>query len=606
MAPPLLHLQNIELTFGGTPLLTNTEMAVMPRDRLCIVGRNGSGKSTFLKIAAGLVTADRGTRFVQPGTRMRYLKQEPSLEGFETIRDFAIHGMEEHDDAYQADALLDALKIDGKRAPTNLSGGEIRRAAIAQALAPSPDILMLDEPTNHLDLPTIEWLESELGSTNSAIVLISHDRAFLSKLSRETVWIDRGETRRIPKGFDNFESWRDQFLEEEAETIHKMKQKIVMEEDWLRYGVTARRKRNQKRLRDLHQLRADHASRKRSANRGEIVMDAQTGEQSGKRVMEAVEVNKAFDSRPIIQDLNLKVNRGDRLGIAGPNGAGKTTLIKLITGAIEPDSGSIKLGTNLEIATLDQQRDALKPEWTLKNALTRGDGDQVQIGTQSKHVMSYMKDFLFRPEQANTPIHALSGGERGRLMLARALSIPSNFMVLDEPTNDLDLETLDLLQEMLTAYEGTVILVSHDRDFLDRVCTGLLTFEGDAKWQLYPGGYSDMVSQRGSGVRHLDEAPKAAKAKTAAKTAPTPTEKKKRKLSFKEEQLLKTLPEQIDKITRDIDKITARLADPSIYDGDPGVVTDLTEKLEKRQTLLAQAEDKWLELEELKEALSNG
>ncbi|MEP3233233.1 MAG: ATP-binding cassette domain-containing protein [Hyphomicrobiales bacterium] len=605
MPPPLIHLKETTLTFGGSPLLTGAELTVFERERLCLVGRNGSGKSTFLKIVAGEITADGGERFVQPGTTIRYLPQEPDLSAFATIRDYAMAGLNESDDPYRVDYLLDALKIDGDREPVNLSGGESRRAALCRALAPEPDVLLLDEPTNHLDLPAIEWLEEELKSTKSALVLISHDRAFLSALSKGTVWLDRGVTHKIPQGFDGFEEWRDKFFEEEDRNLQKLKQKIVAEEDWLRYGVTARRKRNVRRLGDLHSLRAEHAEKRRSNQRDDISMEATSADASGKLVVEAHGLSKSFGDKKIVDDFSIRIARGERIGVVGPNGAGKTTLLKLILGELTPDTGTIKLGSNLETATLDQQRSSLSPDWSLKDSLTQGTGDTVTVGGATKHVMSYMKDFLFRPEQANTPIHALSGGERGRVMLARALSQPSNLMVLDEPTNDLDLETLDLLQELLSNFEGTVIIVSHDRDFIDRVATSTIAYEQNGKWLSYPGGYSDMVSQRGYGVKDADAgiAKKVARSKLEDK-AQQPSKASKAKLSYKEEHALKTLPDEIAKLERDMEKLNTALSDPDLYSRDPATFEKYSKALEGRQALLDKAETRWLELEELKQSLS--
>ena len=605
MAPPLVQLREIALTFGGTPLLTGADLSLEERDRLCIVGRNGSGKSTFLKILAGLIEADAGEFFVQPGTTIRYLPQEPSLTAFKTVRDYALAGLSEGDDAYQVDLYLEELKIDGSSGTANLSGGEMRRAAIARVLAAQPDILLLDEPTNHLDLPAIEWLESTLRQFRSTLVMISHDRTFLNTLSTATLWIDRGITHKIPKGFSHFEEWRDQFFADEEQAIHKMKQKIIMEEDWLRYGVTARRKRNQKRLQALHDLRRETAERQTAAKRQELAMQATDAETSGKIVIEAKDLSKAFGDKEIFSGLSMKIPRGDRLAIIGPNGAGKTTMLKTLLGEIEADNGVIKRGANLEIATLDQQRDTLKDDWTLKSAISQGSGDYVSIGDQSKHIMSYLRDFLFRPEQANTPISALSGGERGRVMLARALSQPANLMVLDEPTNDLDIETLDLLQELLSGFDGTLILVSHDRDFVDRVASSTLAYEGNGKWQLYAGGYSDMMAQRSANTAQPEK--KIARVSDAPNTSTPRSERQERqqtKLTYKEEHALKTLPGEIEKLEGDIAKLNNALGDPSLYERSRETFEKYSKALQKRQEMLESAEMQWLELEEKRETLA--
>jgi len=603
MAPPLLLLQNIALTFGGTPLLEAAELAVGGRERLCLVGRNGSGKSTLLKIAAGLVEADAGSRFVQPGATVRYLPQEPDLSGFPTTLAYVEAGLGPGDDAYRARYLLEQLGLTGDEEPARLSGGEARRAALARVLAPEPDILLLDEPTNHLDLPAIEWLESELAGLRSALVLISHDRRFLSDLCRATVWLDRGVTRRLDRGIDHFESWRDEVLEQEERERHKLDRKLVAEADWLRYGVTARRKRNQGRLRALEAMRQERREQRRAV--GQVKMVAAEAEVSGKLVIEAKDITKAYGAEPVVRGFSTRIQRGDRIGIVGPNGAGKTTLLNLLTGALEPDSGTVRLGANLEMVTLDQRRAALDPAATVRDTLTGGRGDTVFVGGQPRHVISYMKDFLFAPEQAGSPVAALSGGERGRLLLARALATPANLLVLDEPTNDLDLETLDLLQELLADYPGTVLLVSHDRDFLDRTVTSVIVAEGNGRWLEYAGGYSDMVAQRGAGV-----AAKAAPAKPAAKPAAAsppktaePRPAAKRRLSFHEKHALETLPQRIAALEAEVQGLQQKLAEPDLYARDRAAFEAAGAALATAQADLAAAEEEWLRLEMLREEL---
>ncbi|ESR23856.1 ABC-F family ATP-binding cassette domain-containing protein [Lutibaculum baratangense] len=601
MAPPLLQLRDIHLTFGGTPLLTGAELSVSPGERVCLVGRNGSGKSTLLKIAAGMVEADRGERFLQPDATVRYLPQEPDFSGYETTLQYVEAGLGPADEPYRAQYLLSELGLAGDEDPKVLSGGEARRAALARVLAPEPDILMLDEPTNHLDLPVIEWLEGELASRKSALVLISHDRRFLQNLSRVTVWLDRGKTNRLDAGFGAFEAWRDKLLEEEERDQQKLARKIAMEEHWLRYGVTARRKRNVRRLGDLHALRQQQ--RDYRGVQGNVTLEASEAQNSGKMVVEAKSISKRFGDVTVVDDFSVRILRGDCVGIIGPNGAGKTTLLRMLTGQIEPDSGSVRLGANLEIATLDQKRESLQPEATLQHVLTGGVGDKVIVGGRERHVVGYMKDFLFSPEQARTAVTALSGGERGRLMLAKALATPSNVLVLDEPTNDLDLETLDLLEEMVADYEGTVILVSHDRDFLDRVSTFVIAAEGKGRWQAYAGGYSDMVAQRGHGVgaRHLREKEKADKPK---KAEPKPqAEKKKGKLSFKDKHALETLPKRMEALQQDVDTLSKTLADPNLFSKQPDRFAEASRKLEKAQADLEHAEEEWLRLEMLREEM---
>lgn len=613
MAPPLLHLQGVALTFGGTPLIENAELSVAPQERICLVGRNGSGKSTLLKMAAGLVEPDTGKRFVQPGATMRYLPQEPDLSRYATLGAYVAEGLGPADDSYRGEYLLTELGLDSARDTQGLSGGEARRAALARCLAPSPDILLLDEPTNHLDLPAIEWLESELAGMRTALVLISHDRRFLEKLSRATIWLDRGQTRRLEEGFGSFEAWRDKVLEEEERDRHKLARKIAAEEDWLRYGVTARRKRNVRRLGELHGLRQELREQRRVT--GDVKLAATEGETSGKIVIEAKGISKAYDDAPIVRDFSTRIARGDRVGIVGPNGAGKTTLINLLTGGLAPDAGEVRIGASVQMVTLDQRRESLDPNWTLAEALTGGRGDTVQVGGETKHVAGYMKDFLFQPEQMRTPIGVLSGGERGRLMLARALARPSNLLVLDEPTNDLDLETLDLLQELLADYAGTLILISHDRDFLDRVVTSTVMAEGEGRWREYAGGYSDMVAQRGAGVSTHGGVATGANSgarkvgkdneKSSGKAASSGGEPRKRRLSFKEKHALETLPSHIAELEAQIAKVQTVMDDPELFSRDPARFEAATTKLGELQLALNQAEEQWLELEMLREELES-
>ena len=602
MAPPLLQLRNIALTFGGTPLLEDAELSLAPGERACLVGRNGSGKSTLLRIAAGLVEPDSGTRFLQPGATIRYLPQEPDLSGHATTLAYVEAGLGPADHAHDARVFLEALGLTGEEDPAKLSGGEARRAALARVLAPAPDILLLDEPTNHLDLPTIEWLERTLAASRSALELISHDRRFLETLSRATVWLDRGRTRRLEQGFGTFEAWRDAALAEEERDQHKLERKIEAEQHWLRYGVTARRKRNVRRLAGLQALRQERRDYRGAA--GKAVIDAAEADASGKLVIEAKGIAKAFGETKIVDGFSIRILRGDRIGIVGPNGAGKTTLVKLLTGAIAPDAGTVRLGANLQMATLDQQRESLDPEWTLAEALTRGRGDTVMVGGQARHVVGYMKDFLFTPEQARTPLRVLSGGERGRLTLARALATPSNVLVLDEPTNDLDLETLDVLEEMLADYAGTVILVSHDRDFLDRVVSAVVAPAGNGRWLEYAGGYADMLLQRGDDiVREAAKAPKAAaKAPVAAETGAAPKSAK-RRLSFNEKHALETLPKRIAELEMRVRELQARLDDPNLYARDRDAFDAASTGLAAAQSELAEAEEKWLTLEMLREEI---
>jgi ATP-binding cassette subfamily F protein uup len=597
-SPPLLLLQDISLTFGTAPLLAGSGLAVSTGDRVCLVGRNGSGKSTLLKIAAGLVAPDAGRRFVQPGSTIRYLPQEPDLSGYANVLAYAEAGLgpAADGDRYRARYLLEQLGLTGEEDPATLSGGEARRAALAHVLAASPDILLLDEPTNHLDLPGIEWLERELAGMRSGIVVISHDRRLLERISRTTTWLDRGITRVLDRGFAAFETWRDTVLEQEETDRHKLGRKIAMEEDWLRYGVTARRKRNQKRLGDLIGLRKKR--REQRAAQGTVRMAASQADLSGRLVAVAEDVSKSFGERMVVKHFSTRVLRGDRVGIVGPNGAGKTTLLNLLTGAAQPDAGEVRVGTALAQVTLDQRRETLDPAQTLSQALTGGSGDTVTVNGQSRHVVSYMKDFLFGPEQANTPVGVLSGGERGRLTLARAFARPSNLLVLDEPTNDLDLETLDLLQELLAEYAGTVLLVSHDRDFLDRVVTSVIGGTGDGVWTEYAGGYTDMLAQGAPAEAMASASPKPRSA-GMAKAQPSGGG---RRMSFKDRHALEVLPARMEGLQADIARLAKILADPDLYARNPARFAAATTALTAAQEALAAAEEQWLALELQREA----
>ncbi|MFB7145578.1 ABC-F family ATP-binding cassette domain-containing protein [Agrobacterium deltaense] len=606
MAPPILKLDDIKLTFGVTPLLDGANLQVEPGDRICLVGRNGSGKSTLMKIAAGLVEAQSGEVFRHPAATIRYLEQAPDFAGYDTVQAYAEAGLGPGDDPYRVTYLLEHLGLTGQEHPASLSGGEARRAALARVMAPEPDILMLDEPTNHLDLPTIEWLESELQQTRSALVLISHDRRFLEKVSTSTVWLDRGQSRRLNRGFAHFEEWRDKVLEEEELEQHKLGKAIEREEHWMRYGVTARRKRNMRRVGELQAMRAEYRGHK--GPQGTVQATVTEGRESGKLVIEAEAITKAYGERVIVAPFSLRVHRGDCIGFVGPNGAGKTTLLKMLTGQLEPDSGTVKLGTNLEIATLDQKREDLNPNDTLAHYLTDGRGENLLVNGELKHVTGYMKDFLFQPEQARTPIRNLSGGERARLILARILARPTNLLILDEPTNDLDIETLDLLQEIVAGFSGTVILVSHDRDFLDRTVTSTIApvnpDEPDGRWIEYAGGYSDMMAQRKGAAEEKRKAEKQEKAKAApSASASQDPSKAKGKLSFKQKFALENLPKEMEKAQGEIAKREQRMADPELFTKDPAAFNTLAQEMSKLRDKLEAMEEEWLELEMLREEL---
>ena len=597
MSPPILTLKNIHLTFGGTPLLEGAEISVSKGDRICLVGRNGSGKSTLLKIAAGIDKPDDGERFVQPGVSLSYLPQEPNFEGYKTISDYVLADLNVEDSPERANWLIKQFNLNPNERLSNLSGGEARRCALARSLAPEPDILLLDEPTNHLDLPIIEWLESELNNIRSALVLISHDRRFLQNLSRSTIWINQGVTHKLNKSFINFESWREDFIENEIIKRHKLDRKLVAETEWLNQGVSGRRKRNMGRLNALKGLRVKIKNDRPVLSN--IDMVANKVEISGKRVSLVKNISKSYEDKNLIDNFSTIIQRRDRIGIIGSNGSGKTTLLNILIGKTEPDKGVVYLGKNLDIQILDQKRDSLDNNMTLANALTGG-GDTVEINGVSKHVIGYMKSFLFSPEQARTPLKVLSGGERGRIMLARALAKSSNFLILDEPTNDLDIETLDLLQELLSDYQGTVILVSHDRDFLDRVVTSVIAYEGKGKWIEYAGGYSDMLDQKNKKINLMkDLEKKESKINNKNNSTSIP------RLTYKDKYALETLPKVIEKYIVEIKIQNDILSEPNLYASNPDLFNLTSKKLKNIDSDLKEAEQKWLELEIKSETLKS-
>ena len=597
--PPLLRLEDIRLSFGGPALLDGVELQVGAGERIALVGRNGSGKSTLLQIAAGLVEPQDGTLFRQPTATVRYLPQVPDFAGHASVHDYVLAGLGPADDAHRAAAILDRLGLSPDARPDTLSGGEARRAALARVLAPAPDILLLDEPTNHLDLSTIEWLEDDLSRRNAALVVISHDRRFLERVSNATVWLDRGRTRRLERGFADFEAWRDAVYEEEERAHHKLGREIAREEDWLRYGVTARRKRNMRRLGELQRLRAQH--RDREGPQGAAALSAGDVARAGKLVIEAEGIAKRYGETTIVRDFSIRIRRGERIGLIGPNGAGKTTLLTMLTGALAPDGGTVRHGANVEIGMLDQKRAAFDPGETLAHFLTGGRGDTLSVNGAQRHVTGYMKDFLFRPEQARLPVGELSGGERARLALAKLLAGSVNLLVLDEPTNDLDMETLDLLQELVAGFAGTVLLVSHDRDFLDRTVTATIAPAGDGRWTRYAGGYSDLLAQRGT-TRF--EAPRdAAVPRRSEKPAASPAPARTPRLSYKQKYALETLPARTEAHGGEIAALERDLADPQLYSSDPKRFARTTARLEVLRTELAAMEEEWLALEMLREAI---
>lgn len=600
---PLLQLNDISLTFGGDPVFHDLSLVVQPGDRVALVGRNGSGKSTLMKVMAGLVEPDQGERILPPGISVGYMEQHPDMSGFATLGEFAASGLEPGED-YRVERVAEGLKFNPDVAVSTASGGERRRAALAKLLAEAPELMLLDEPTNHLDIQAIQWLEEELSTTRTGFVLISHDRAFLNALTRATLWIDRGQVRRQEEGFAKFETWRDKIWEEEDIQRHKLDRKIKAEARWAVEGISARRKRNMGRVRALGDLRAERAAQIK--RQGAAAMELQSGPKSGRKVIDAKDISKTYDDKVILRDFSILVNRGDRVALVGPNGVGKTTLLKMLIGEEAPDSGTVALGTGIEMAVFDQNRATLDENATLWENLAgdpemrvSGKADQILVRGQPKHVVGYLKEFLFDERQARAPVRSLSGGEKARLILARIMARTSNVLVLDEPTNDLDVETLDLLQELILDYDGTVLLVSHDRDFLDRTVSTTIAMEGDGRATVYAGGWSDYLDQRVEG-----ETPKVETAKTGAKPAePKPAPKpQKSGLSFTEKHRLEALPGEMERLEAEIGKLEGLLSDADLFTREPVKFKKATEALVERQNKLAAAEEEWLELAEKAEA----
>ncbi|WP_413867852.1 ABC-F family ATP-binding cassette domain-containing protein [Albidovulum sp.] len=595
---PLLQLSGISLTFGGNPLFEGLDVTFQPGDRVALVGRNGSGKSTLMKVMAGLVEPDAGERTAAPGVTVGYMEQEPDFAGYATLGAFAAANLPEGE-AYRVAVVADGLKFDPATPVAAASGGERRRAALAKLLAEAPELMLFDEPTNHLDIEAVLWLEARLRETRAAFVMISHDRAVLGALTRATLWIDRGVVRRSERGFERFEDWRETIWAEEDLARHKLDRRIRAEARWAVEGISARRRRNQGRVRALQAMRTERSAMIR--RQGTAAMALESGGVSGRLVIEARGISKAFGEKRILKPFDLTILRGDRVAFVGPNGAGKTTLLKMLTGEMVPDAGTVRHGTNLEIAVFDQARAALDPAVTLWDGLVNDPGmavsgrsDQVMVRGEPRHVVAYLKDFLFDEAQARAPIGSLSGGERARLLLARLMARPSNLLVLDEPTNDLDVETLDLLQDVLGDYDGTVLLVSHDRDFIDRVATTTVAFEGGGQASVYAGGWTDYQAQR-------PEAAPAAPARAAVKAPPGPgpkAAKPARGLTFTERHRLDALPGIIERIEAEIGRLSDFLSDPELFGKAPDRFRRASEGLAERQAALAAAEEEWLALEE--------
>ena len=596
--PPLLALAAIRYRLGDQTILDGVELAIAPGERLSLVGRNGAGKSTLLRILAGEPIADSGTRFAQPGATIASLTQEPDFSAHPTVAHYVASALSDSlgPGDYRVAALLAEVKLDGARNPAALSGGEARRAALARALVAEPDVLLLDEPTNHLDLPTIEWLEARLAACKGAFVLVSHDRRLLGNLARAVLWLDRGIVRRLDKGYAAFESWSTEILEREATERHKLDRLIERETEWAGKSIRARRTRNEGRLRALAELRRQR--RRQIGPVGRAAIEAGAAEPSGALAITARNISKRWGERVIVENFSTRIFRRDRIGLIGPNGAGKTTLLRLLIGELLPDTGSVKLGANLVPVVIDQRRAVLDPDKTPWEILADRN-DHLLVRGRPMHVMSYLREYLFRDEQARQPVRTLSGGERNRLLLAKALAAPSNLLVLDEPTNDLDADTLDLLQEALSDYDGTVLLVSHDRDFLDRLVTSTIALEGDGSAIEYAGGYSDYLAQRGP------REPAAVATTRKEKAASSREASGPRRLGYKRERALAELPGKIAALQAEIADLHQALGDPDLYRRDPSSFAAKTARLTAAETELDANESEWLELELLREELDN-
>ena len=603
MAAPILSYEDLGLIQGEGWLFRGLDLYIGERDRLALIGRNGAGKTTLLKCLADLMDTDEGKRTIVPGTHVVLLEQDPVMNGFETLQDWVLGGPDAPE-PHEAEAIAHQLGIDLSRPVATASGGERRRAAITRALAQKPDVLLLDEPTNHLDLGAIEWLEDWLKRFTGAFIVISHDRTFLTRLTRSCLWLDRGQLRRAEIGFGGFEAWTGQVYDEEARAAEKLDAKLKLELHWLQRGVTARRRRNQGRLAKLHEMRAQRAAMLGGAGTAKLALAKD--DVRSKTVIDAEEVSKSFGERAIIRDFTLRIQRGDRIGIVGPNGAGKTTLLKLLTGELAPDSGSIRIAKTLSGIVIDQQRKLMEPQRRVRDVLANG-GEWIEVRGHKKHIKGYLKEFLFDPALADAPIGSLSGGERSRLLLAREFARAANLLVLDEPTNDLDLETLDLLQEVIADYEGTVLIVSHDRDFLDRTVTITLGLDGSGKVDVVAGGYEDWVRKRYEAHRTPAKAgAQAARGAESSKqpSAPGPRASTGHKLSYKDQRDYDRLPGEIERLEAEVAADEAALHDADLYARDPDRFAALTERIARNRAEIEAAELRWLEVAEKAERLA--
>jgi len=596
MAAPILSYEDLGLIQGEGWLFRELDLYVGERDRLALIGRNGAGKTTLLKCLAAMIDTDEGKRTIVPGTQVVLLEQDPKMDGHATLEEWVLNG-KDAPQAHEAAAIADQLGIDLSRPTSTASGGERRRAAITRALAQNPDVLLLDEPTNHLDLGAIEWLEDWLKRFTGAFIVISHDRTFLTRLTRSCIWLDRGDLRRAEIGFGGFEAWTERVYDEEARAAEKLDAKLKLELHWLQRGVTARRRRNQGRLTKLHEMRAQRAAMLGPSGAAKLALVKD--DVRSKTVIEAQDVVKSFGERLIIRDFSLRIQRGDRIGIVGPNGAGKTTLLKLLTGETKPDAGTVTQAKTLSGIVIDQQRKLMEPNKRVKDVLANG-GDWIEVRGVKKHIKGYLKEFLFDPSLTEAPIGSLSGGERSRLLLAREFARAANLLVLDEPTNDLDLETLDLLQEVIADYEGTVLIVSHDRDFLDRTVTITLGLDGSGKVDIVAGGYEDWVRKRYEQHRAVSASTKTSAKPAAGARAPQAS----KKLTYKDQRDYDRLPGEIERLEAEVASDEAKLSDPGLYAREPQRFAELTERIARNRAEIEAAELRWLEVAEMAEALS--
>ncbi|MEI7572403.1 MAG: ABC-F family ATP-binding cassette domain-containing protein [Phenylobacterium sp.] len=600
MKPPVLALRQVRLADGPRMLFDGVDLALDPRCRACMVGRNGAGKTTLLRILAGEVEVDDGEKTQVPGLRIAWVPQEPVITG-PTVLDHLIAAGAA---TYEAEAALQTFGLSPSKPSEGLSGGEVRRAALAAAFARDADVLLLDEPTNHLDIPAIATLEGEIASSRAAILLVSHDRAFLERVSDRCFWLEGRRVRKLDRGFTHFEAWAEGIAATEAEDARRLQKRLEQEEHWMQRGVTARRARNEGRRRALLDLRAERAELLHQS-RGSMGLEAATSEGSGKRVIEVRQISKSWAGRTVIRDFSTRIQKGDRVAVVGPNGAGKTTLVRMLVGQLEPDSGSVKLGTGLEIGYLDQTRADLKPEMTLREVLAPLGGDQILVGDKPWHVAAYAKSFLFTDAQLRQPVRSLSGGERNRLLLARVLAAPTNLLVLDEPTNDLDMDTLDLLEEALGDYAGTLLLVSHDRDFIDRLASSTIALNGRGDIVETPGGWRDFEAQNPGFLAPVASRAPVPARRTAERPVATPPARP-AKLSYRDQRRLEAAEALIAGLPAQIAALELRLSDSGLYGRDPGSFTRLTAELAGARDRLDAAETEWLEIEELKASLAGG